>query len=342
MRWHVVAVVTALMSGPALASECGGYSVDQFIAPVPFFTEAMSPVSLGDDGSITFEHREEASIRATFSIWEAPAADGLTRGQYLAAIASSLDARAHGIREVGAEAQSAVHPLDPISSMIRMTDKSGNITGETDMRLSAGCHLRVEWNASERDLLASRSLAFIAAIDAVRALAGPLVEKSGFAEESNAPDGIVPILTGFAAPAFVAFLLTLPGIGLSRIRVVPDMGRLLLVVAAGSAAVSMVLSWNTYTAAIQALRHVDSLLLLASLFFAITVAVCSRHWYAYLFAASLTLTAGTSLAVMAYLDWLPDRMLGMLVACAIASCGGGSLFIWQMTPVARKPRRLTA
>jgi hypothetical protein len=340
-RFGMIALLLGLvMPLAAQAQECRGIDAAQMAAAVPYLSTGMRRVP-GPDGVLSFVHVDDERLRLSMAVVPGEVPDpNLQRSEYLAGKRRSVEASLPA-QPPGSEILATARFQDPISWTVQVRSPFGDdmvSRGVVTTKLRPSCDMILRWDVVETPLLIGRIRDMTAAIDTLRGAPGVQVAPPVFAPENATPTGMRSFVLGVVFPLVAAFGFGYVFRSMARGALPHPRLRLAAACASAAAAGAAVVQFPVYQAHLADIRYTDNATLLVACALSLALfAATGMRWIA-LGAFAMSLSAGITLGVWAYLGWAPQLEVTVGLSLILTAIGGFGTWAWSAFP-ARSPRR---
>jgi hypothetical protein len=329
-------VVLASMLAASVASADDGACVDQMksiVTSAPYFSQEMVAQPSERQGQLTFRHKDDTRVIATFETKGSPPITGLSRSAYISRLKDYTDAYVAKVKVAGRWGESSVFPYEPISwrtvEETAIPSVGDALVGHMEMRLSAQCTLVSDFISPSSLTLRSRWSAMTGAVSDMRSLAAAQTVPEEWAPDDTNPVGVQALAAGFAVPLAVAVFVYLLLSNLIRFEAPAFPVRAVIGISALASLSALAFQSGAFTENVAAGRFVDTLLLLAlSASTAVAGAVLGHR--AGTFAVVCSTVAGVSIAISASFGWTPAPSLNLVFGAAMAISGIAAGYLWVL------------
>jgi hypothetical protein len=328
-------VLASLLAASAAAADDGA-CVGQMKAVVsssPYFSQEMVAQPSERQGQLTFRHKDDARVIASFETKASPPIAGLSRSAYVGRLKEYADAYVAKVKDAGRWGESSVFPYEPMAwrtvEETAIPSVGDALVGHMEMRLSAQCTMITDFISPSSLTLRSRWSAMTGAVSDMRSTAAAQTTAEEWAPEDTNPVGIQALAAGFAVPLAVAVFVYLL---LSRLIRFESPAFPVRAVIGGSALASLsalAFQSGAFTENVATGRFVDTLLLLL-LSAGTSVAGAVLGHRAGTFAVVYSTVAGVSIAISASFGWTPAPSLNLVFGAAMAISGIAAGYLWVL------------
>lgn len=330
-----VLVLASLLAASAAAADDSVCvrEMNAAIASAPYFAQEMTPKPSERGGQLTFSHKDDARVIASFETRPSPSISGLSRSVYVGRLKEYADSYVSKVKAAGRWGESSVFPYEPMSwrtvEETSIPSVGDALVGHMEIRLSSDCTLVSDFIAPSSLTLRSRWSAMTTAISDIRTTAAAQVSTEVWAPEDTNPVGIQALAAGFAVPLAVMFFVYLLLSNLLRFEAPAFPVRAIL---GGSSLVAIsTLSFQAKAFADNFAdgRFVDTLLLLAVASVA-SVAGAFLGSRAGTFAVVASTVGGVAISISGSFGWTPAPTLNLVSGVVMAVMGIACGYLWVL------------
>lgn len=328
-------VLASMLVGTAAIADDGA-CVAQLKAVVgssSYFASDMIAQQSERPGQLTFRHKDDARVIATFETTASPSIVGMSRSAFVSRLKEYTDAYVAKVKSANRWGEGSVFPYEPLAwrtvEETAIPSVGDALVGHMEMRLSPECTMVTDFISPSSLTLRSRWSAMTGAVSDMRSAAVIQIGVEEWAPDDTNPVGVQALATGFAVPlAFAVFVYLLLS---NLIRFEAPSFAVRAVIGSSTLASLSALAFQSgaFTENISSGRYVDTLLLLL-LSSGASVAGAVLGHRAGTFAVVCSTVSGVSIAISASFGWTPAPSLNLVFGAAMAVIGIAAAYLWYL------------